>query len=156
MTRARLPCSLHFPDQSLRTKVSIIQNVFFSRSHEFTNKASFLSASLHIFRLLPASIGVRSFPACVCIKSIYFSSILCTLQRLLELARTRYTTRHFAFARFIFRTKKQVLTHCCVATGSIVGVSEFSFGLFSYFSSPSGIYRRAFVSGVRLYQVYIF
>ena len=53
-------------------------------------------------------------------------------------------------------TKKQVLTHCCAATGSIVGVSEFSFGLFSYFSSPSGIYRRAFVSGVRLYQVYIF
>ena len=37
MTRARLPCSLHFPDQSLRTKVSIIQNIFFSRSHEFTN-----------------------------------------------------------------------------------------------------------------------
>ena len=53
-------------------------------------------------------------------------------------------------------TKKQVLTHCCAATGSIVGVSEFSFGLFSYFSSPSGIYRRAFVSRVRLYQVYIF
>ena len=67
--------------------------------------------------------------------------------------RTWYTTRHFAFARFIFRTKKQVLTHCCAATGSIVGVSEFSFGLFSYFSSPSGIYRRAFVSCVRLYQV---
>ena len=53
-------------------------------------------------------------------------------------------------------TKKQVLTHCCAATGSIVGVNEFSFGLFSYFSSPSGIYRRAFVSRVRLYQVYIF
>ena len=28
MTRARLPCSLHFPDQSLRTKVSIIQHSF--------------------------------------------------------------------------------------------------------------------------------
>ena len=39
MTRARLPCSLHFPDQSLRTKVSIIQNIVFSRSHEFTNTA---------------------------------------------------------------------------------------------------------------------
>ena len=37
MTRARLPCSLHFPDQSLRTKVSIVQHIFFSRSHEFTN-----------------------------------------------------------------------------------------------------------------------
>ena len=37
MTRARLPCSLHFPDLSLRTKVSIIQHIFFSRSHEFTN-----------------------------------------------------------------------------------------------------------------------
>ena len=53
-------------------------------------------------------------------------------------------------------TKKQVLTHCYAATGSTVGVSEFSFGLFSYFSSPAGIYRRAFVSRVRLYQVYIF
>ena len=93
-------------------------------------------------------------------------------------------------------TKKQVLTHCCAATGSSVGVTEFSFGLFfrhlsacvrfprasvsslpscvciksiqlhlsavarfglfSYFSSPSGIYRPAFVSLVRLYQVYIF
>ena len=51
-------------------------------------------------------------------------------------------------------TKKQVLTHCCAATGSSVGVTEFSFGLFSYFSSPSGIYRRAFVSLVRLYQVF--
>ena len=39
MTRARLPCSLHFPDLSLRTKVSIIQHIFFSRSHEFTNTA---------------------------------------------------------------------------------------------------------------------
>ena len=38
MTRARLPCSLHFPDLSLRTKVSIIQHIFFSRSHEFTNR----------------------------------------------------------------------------------------------------------------------
>ena len=53
-------------------------------------------------------------------------------------------------------TKKQVLTHCCAATGSIVGVSELFFGLFSYFWSPSGIYRRAFVSCVRLYQVYKF
>ena len=127
--------------------------------------------------------------------------------RIVYQVRTWYTTRHFAFARFTFRTKKQVLTHCCAATGSIVGVSEFSFGLFSYFSppfgiygrafvfakrgtdpvtkkqvlthccaatvsivgvtefsfglfsyfsSPSGIYRRAFVSRVRLYQVYIF
>ena len=46
-------------------------------------------------------------------------------------------------------TKKQVLTHCCAATVSIVGVTEFSFGLFSYFSSPSGIYRRAFVFAKR-------
>ena len=38
MIRARLPCSLHFPDLSLRTKVSIIQHIFFSRSHEFTNR----------------------------------------------------------------------------------------------------------------------
>ena len=30
------------------------------------------------------------------------------------------------------------------------------FGLFSYLSCPSGIYRRAFVSLVRLYHVYIF
>ena len=37
MTRARLTCSLHFPDLSLRTKVSTTQHIFFSRSHEFTN-----------------------------------------------------------------------------------------------------------------------
>ena len=42
MTRARLPCSLHFPDQSLRTKVSIIQHIFFSRSHEFANRLYFV------------------------------------------------------------------------------------------------------------------
>ena len=40
MTRARLPYSLHFPDLSLRTKVSIIQHIFFSRSHEFTTTFS--------------------------------------------------------------------------------------------------------------------
>ena len=46
-------------------------------------------------------------------------------------------------------TKKQVLTHCCAATGSIVGVNEFSFGLFSYFSPPFGIFRRASVFAKR-------
>ena len=51
-------------------------------------------------------------------------------------------------------TKKQVLTHCCAATGSIVGVSEFfsaSFHIFRRLPAACVRFLRASVSSLYIY-----
>ena len=98
MTRARLPCSLHFPDQSLRTKVSIIQHIFFSRSHEFTNRSEGLD-------------------------DVQKSANISLSCRLLERAPRASITRHTAVTIRISHTRAPICHSCNCERGGIAGTA---------------------------------
>ena len=99
MTRARLPCSLHFPDLFLRTKVSIIQHIFFSRNHEFTNRPEVVLSSRRTFApSIYCTPYTWKYRACYCFGKIcrccwVYGCACCIAVRLLAVSTTPLISR---------------------------------------------------------------